>query len=60
MGEDSVFLRVKCEDCGNEQIIFNKPAVDVKCLVCDKVLEEACGGKGQVKADALGVVNKKS
>ncbi|MFH0961300.1 MAG: 30S ribosomal protein S27e [archaeon] len=40
----SRFMKVKCEKCKNEQIIFNKPANIVKCLVCDSVLVEPKGG----------------
>ena len=30
----SKFLKVLCTKCKNEQIIFNKSASKVKCLVC--------------------------
>jgi len=46
---DSEFIKVKCDECGNEQTVFNKPSGDVLCLVCDKVLVKATGGKGEVK-----------
>ena len=45
----SKFLKVICSKCNNEQIVFNKPSADVKCLVCDEILVEATGGKGKVK-----------
>ncbi len=41
----SKFMKVKCEKCKNEQIIFNKPASTVKCLVCDAVLVKPTGGR---------------
>jgi len=50
----SEFIKVKCEKCKNEQIIFEKPAMDVKCLVCGNVLAESTGGKAKVKAKILG------
>ncbi|MDY6777736.1 MAG: 30S ribosomal protein S27e [Candidatus Nanohaloarchaea archaeon] len=50
---DSDFIEVKCDECGNEQPVFNKPSQDVKCLVCDDVLVEATGGKGRVKGELL-------
>ncbi|MFX0030283.1 MAG: 30S ribosomal protein S27e, partial [Candidatus Hermodarchaeota archaeon] len=34
----SRFLRVKCLNCGNQQIIFGCSATDVECLVCGKTL----------------------
>lgn len=50
---DSRFLRVKCADCGNEQVLFNKAASRVKCLVCEKMMAEPKGGKAQVKAEVI-------
>ena len=35
----SRFLRVKCLNCGNQQIVFGCAATDVKCLVCGKNLD---------------------
>jgi len=52
----SRFIKVRCPKCKNEQIIFGKPAVIIKCLVCDKVLAEPMGGKGKIKARVLEVL----
>ncbi len=46
---ESKFLKVKCKKCRNEQIIFNKAATVVKCLVCESVLAEPTGGLADVK-----------
>jgi len=54
----SRFLRVKCNDCGNEQAIFNCASSQVRCLVCNKVLAEPTGGKIVVKGELLDVVDK--
>jgi small subunit ribosomal protein S27e len=53
----SRFLKVQCEKCKNEQIIFNKPAMVVKCLVCDTVLAEPTGGVGNIKAKILKIIS---
>ncbi|HIG97460.1 MAG TPA: 30S ribosomal protein S27e [Candidatus Aenigmarchaeota archaeon] len=45
----SKFLKVKCKKCRNEQIIFNKTATVVKCLVCESVLAEPTGGLAEIK-----------
>ena len=45
---ESKFLKVTCSKCNNEQIIFNKPAKDVKCLVCGEELAKVTGGKGKI------------
>ncbi|MAH42936.1 30S ribosomal protein S27e [archaeon] len=49
----SEFVKVKCEKCKNEQILFNKPAIEVKCLVCDSTVAKPTGGKGDIKAKVI-------
>ncbi len=36
----SKFVKVKCEKCKNEQMVFVKAASKVKCLVCGEILAE--------------------
>ena len=36
---NSRFLRVKCLNCGNQQIVFGCAATDVLCLICGKILK---------------------
>ncbi len=43
------FLRVKCDKCGNEQNIYEKASIIVRCLVCNEVLAEPTGGKVNLK-----------
>jgi len=52
----SKFIKIKCDDCGNEQIVFNRPAVQVRCLVCGKTIVEPTGGKGELKTRILEVL----
>jgi small subunit ribosomal protein S27e len=52
----SKFINVKCQDCGNEQVAFDKPATHVKCNVCGATLVKPTGGKGQVRGELLGEV----
>jgi small subunit ribosomal protein S27e len=47
---------VKCKKCKNEQVIFERSATIVRCLVCNEVLAEPKGGKAVVKTDVVGVV----
>ncbi len=56
----SRFLRVKCDDCGNEQIIFDRAATQVRCLVCERILAEPRGGKSLIKAKILDVLDGKA
>ncbi|MFQ6088856.1 MAG: 30S ribosomal protein S27e [Candidatus Methanofastidiosia archaeon] len=52
----SRFLRIKCDDCGNEQVTFSKASLKVKCLVCGKTVVSPTGGKGRVYAKILEVL----
>jgi small subunit ribosomal protein S27e len=49
----SRFLKVNCVKCKNEQIIFNKPASKVECLVCGEELAESRGGKAKIKTKVV-------
>jgi small subunit ribosomal protein S27e len=46
---DSKFLRVKCNDCENVQIVFDHASTRVKCNVCGSTLVEPRGGKAEIK-----------
>jgi len=52
----SKFIKVRCESCKNEQVVFGKSATTVNCLVCSKVLAESSGGKTKIKAKILEVL----
>ncbi len=52
----SQFLRVKCEDCGNEQIGFDRAASVVLCQVCGTTLAKPTGGKAAIRGEVLGVL----
>jgi small subunit ribosomal protein S27e len=54
---ESKFLKVKCKKCKNEQVIFNKAARDVKCLVCSELLAESRGGKADIKTSIVEVLD---
>ncbi|MFX0034435.1 MAG: 30S ribosomal protein S27e [Candidatus Hermodarchaeota archaeon] len=53
----SRFLRVKCLNCGNQQIIFGCSATDVECLVCGKLLLQSTGGKARILTKILEVLS---
>jgi len=44
----SRFLKVECPSCGNQQVVFDKASVTVKCSVCDSALTKPTGGKASV------------
>lgn len=52
----SKFLRVKCTDCENEQVIFGSAASVVKCQVCGRTLAEPKGGKAHIKTQIVEVL----
>lgn len=49
----SSFIKVKCPDCGNEQVTFNKTNQTVVCNICGAVLLEPSGGKAILKASLV-------
>jgi small subunit ribosomal protein S27e len=52
----SKFLKVKCNDCQNEQIIFGSASTKVDCNVCGKTLAEPKGGKAEIKSQIIEVL----
>ncbi len=52
----SKFLRVKCNDCENEQIVFDHASTSVKCNVCGSTLVEPRGGKAGIKGEIIEVL----
>jgi small subunit ribosomal protein S27e len=52
----SNFLKVKCTKCGNEQVVFDRAAVQVKCNVCEDILIETRGGKAKIKGEVTQVL----
>jgi small subunit ribosomal protein S27e len=52
----SRFLKVKCNDCENEQVIFGCASTLVSCLVCGRTLAEPTGGKAFIKTQIVEVL----
>jgi len=53
----SKFLRVKCPECGNEQIIFSCASSRVQCNVCGALLAEPSGGKASIKGEIIAILD---
>jgi small subunit ribosomal protein S27e len=51
------FIKVRCQACKNEQIIFEGATTKVKCLICNADLAEPKGGKAKIKASVIEVLN---
>lgn len=45
----SGFLKVKCPECGNEQVVFTKSDAAVHCHICSVLLAEPTGGRAAIK-----------
>jgi len=54
---ESRFVRVRCQKCKNEQIIFGKASSKVKCIVCGATVADSSGGKSKIKARILEILN---
>ena len=51
------FIKIKCADCGNEQITFRKAATTVTCHVCGATLIKPKGGNAEIKGEVIEVVS---
>ena len=45
---ETSFLKVNCDRCNNEQVIFSAAAMKVKCLACDHTLAEPQASKAKL------------
>jgi small subunit ribosomal protein S27e len=50
------FVKVRCPDCSNEQVLFWRTDTMVNCQVCGGTLAEPTGGKADLKGELVGVV----
>jgi len=51
------FIKVRCQACKNEQIIFEGATTKAKCLICNAVIAEPKGGKCDLKARLVEVLS---
>ncbi|MGE5554903.1 MAG: 30S ribosomal protein S27e [Methanocella sp.] len=52
----SVFLRVKCQKCGNEQLLFSNTVNKINCNVCGETLATPTGGRAEINGEVLTVL----
>ena len=50
------FLRVRCLDCENEQVLFGKAAGTVACSVCGSTLATPTGGESEIHGEIVETV----
>lgn len=51
------FIKVRCQGCKNEQVIFEAAKTEVKCIICNAVIAEPKGGKAELKARLIEVLS---
>ncbi len=49
----SKFIRVKCPNCGNEQVVFSHSTFPVRCLSCATQLVYPTGGKAKIVGEVI-------
>lgn len=54
------FIRVRCSDCENEQIVFQNASTTVNCAVCGTTLATPTGGKATIEHEVAEVVEDRS
>ena len=52
----SRFIKVRCKDCENEQVLFNKASTVVSCHICGSKLAIPRGGKADIKGEILEIL----
>jgi len=52
----SVFLRVKCQKCGNEQLLFSNSVNKITCNVCGETLATPTGGRAEINGEVQSVL----
>ena len=49
----SKFIKVRCKDCENEQVLFDKASSPVSCHICGSKLAVPSSGKADIKGEVL-------
>ena len=52
----SKFIKVRCKDCENEQVLFDKASSPVSCHICGSKLAKPKGGKAEIKGELLEII----
>jgi len=54
--QGTCFVKVKCVDCENEQVLFSHASEEVDCEVCGKTLASPTGGKADINTEIVEIV----
>ena len=47
------FVKIKCNDCGNVQVIFDRASTTVTCLICGATIAKSTGGKTRLRGEIV-------
>ncbi len=50
------FVRVRCPDCENEQVLFERASSAVDCAVCGSTLATPAGGEADLHGEVVETV----
>ena len=50
------FLKIKCKDCGTEQIVFDRATTTVNCPACGATVATPQGGKALLRGEVVGTM----
>jgi small subunit ribosomal protein S27e len=50
------FIKLKCKDCGNEQITYAKISSVVVCNICGSTMARPTGGTLETTSEVTGVL----
>ena len=50
------FIKIRCNKCKNEQIVFEKASSPVKCIKCKEEITSPKGGKAEIKAKLIEIL----
>jgi len=53
MKAKSKFIKIRCNDCENEQVLFDRASSTVHCHICGSKLAIPAGGKAKIKGKIL-------
>ncbi|MEM0159144.1 MAG: 30S ribosomal protein S27e [Thermoplasmataceae archaeon] len=49
----SKFVRLKCRDCGNEQVTYTRVTSTVTCNICGSTIARPTGGVFEISAEII-------
>jgi len=55
----SRFIKVRCKDCENEQVLFDSASNEILCHICGSKLAIPTGGKAKIKGEILEIIEQK-